>query len=49
MMYTAHIQLDQGPQHKTGYTESIRGESRKEPWTHWHGAKFPKHNSEVKN
>ena len=29
--------MDQGPQHKTRYTESNRRESGKEPQTHWQG------------
>ena len=41
----AQVQVDQGPQHKTRYSESNRRESRKEPWTHWHRGKFSKQNS----
>ena len=33
--------MDQEPQHKTGYTESNRRESGKEPLSHWHRGKFP--------
>ena len=40
-MYKAQIQVDQGPPHKTRYTETYRGESGEEPWTHEHRGKFP--------
>ena len=30
-LYKAQVQVDQGPQHKTRYTESNRRESGKEP------------------
>jgi hypothetical protein len=30
-MYKAQVQVDQGPQHKTGYAESNKRESGKEP------------------
>ena len=33
--------MDQGSPHKTRYTETIRGESEKEPQTHWHRGEFP--------
>jgi hypothetical protein len=35
-LHKAQVQVDQGPQHKTRYTESNRRESGKEPRTHWH-------------
>ena len=31
-----HVQVDQGPPHKTRYTESNRRESGEEPQTQWH-------------
>ena len=40
ILQKTQIQLDQGGQHKTRYTDSNKRESGKEPWTHWHGAKF---------
>ena len=30
-LYKAQVQVDQRPQHKTGYTESNRKESEKQP------------------
>jgi hypothetical protein len=39
-LYKAQVQLNQGPHHKTRYTESNRRESEKEPWTHWHRGHF---------
>jgi hypothetical protein len=41
-LHKAQVQVDQGPQHKTRYTESNRKESGKEPRTHWHRGTFPK-------
>jgi hypothetical protein len=41
----AQIQVNQGPQHKTKYTESNRRESGKEPQTHWGRGKFPEQNT----
>ena len=35
-LHNAQVQVDQGPQHKTRYTESNRRESGKVPGTHWH-------------
>jgi hypothetical protein len=32
--------VDQGPPHKTRYTESNRKENGEEPRTHWHRGKF---------
>jgi hypothetical protein len=40
------VQVDQGPQYKTRYTESNRRESGNDPQTHWHGGKFPKQTSD---
>ena len=53
-LHKAQLQVDQGPQHKTRYTESNIRESRKDPQTHWHRTKFPKQNangsdSKIKN
>jgi hypothetical protein len=44
-LHKAQVQVNQGHQHKTRYTEINRRESRKEPWSHWHRGKFPKQNS----
>jgi hypothetical protein len=41
-MHKAQVQVDQGPQNKTKSIESNRGQSRKEPQTHWHIGKFTK-------
>ena len=41
-MHKAQVQVDQGPQNKTKSIETNRGESRKEPQTHWHIGKFTK-------
>ena len=35
-LHKAQVQVHQGPQNTTRYTESTRRESEKEPWTHWH-------------
>jgi hypothetical protein len=40
-LYKAQVQVDQGPQYKTRYTESNRRKSGKELQTHWHRGKFP--------
>ena len=44
-LHKAQVQVDQGPRHEARYTESIRRESGKEPWIHWHGGKSPKQSS----
>ena len=44
-LHKAQLQVDQGPQNKTRYTESNIRESGKDPQTHWHRTKFPKQNS----
>jgi hypothetical protein len=44
-LHKTQVQMDQGPQHKTRYTESNRRESGKEPWTHWNCRKVPKQNT----
>ena len=41
----AQVQVDQGPPNKTRYTESYRGESWEEPWTHGYSGKFPEKNT----
>jgi hypothetical protein len=44
--------LDQGPSHKTRYTETNRRESGEEPRTHGYRGKFPEQNtngSKIKN
>jgi hypothetical protein len=33
-LYKAQVQVDQGPPHKTSYTETYRGESGEEPQTY---------------
>ena len=45
-LYKTQVYVDQGPQHKTRYTEFYRRESGKEPQTHGHRGKFPKQNSD---
>jgi hypothetical protein len=35
-LYKAQVQVDQGPQHKTRYTETNRKESGEEPPAHDH-------------
>ena len=37
----AQVQVDQGPPHKTRYTETNRKESGEEPQTQWQRGKFP--------
>jgi hypothetical protein len=39
-LHKAQVQVYQGPQHKTKYTERNIIETRKEPRTHWHREKF---------
>jgi hypothetical protein len=58
-LYKAQIQVDQGPPHKTRYTETNKKkkkeeESGKEPQAHGHRVKFPEQNtnslcSKIKN
>jgi hypothetical protein len=53
-LYKGQIQVDQGPPHKTRYTESNRRENREEPQTHGHWGNFPEQNtnglcSKIKN
>jgi hypothetical protein len=43
----AQVQVDQGPQHKTRYTESNKRKIREEPQTHGHKGKFPELNTNV--
>ena len=38
------IQVDQGPPHKTKYTESNRRKSGEDPGTHRHRGNFPEQN-----
>ena len=40
-MYKAQVQLDQGPPHKTRYTETNRKESGEEPGAHGYRGDFP--------
>ena len=44
-LYKAQVQVDQGPPHKTRYTETNRRESRGKPRTHGHSGKFPEQNT----
>jgi hypothetical protein len=37
--------VDQGPPHKTRYTETYRGESGEEPQAHGHRGKIPEQNT----
>jgi hypothetical protein len=53
-LYKAQVQLDQGPPHKTIYTETNRKEGEKEPRVPEHRRKFPEQNtnslySKIKN
>ena len=45
ILHKAQVQVNQGPQYKTRYTESNRRENGKDPRIHWHRGKFPKQNS----
>jgi hypothetical protein len=54
LLYKAQVQVDQGPAHKTRYTETNRKESGEEPRAHRHRGKFPEQNtnslcSKIKN
>jgi hypothetical protein len=40
-LHKLQFKVDQGPQHKTIFTELNRRESEKEPGTFWHMGKFP--------
>ena len=40
-LYKAQVQMDQGPPHKTRYTETNRKESGEKPQAHGHRGKFP--------
>ena len=40
ILHKAQVQVDQGPQHITRYTDSNRGDSGKGPHTHWHRRNF---------
>ena len=42
---TAQDQVDQGPLHKTIYTETNRGESGEKPQAHGYRGKFPEEES----
>ena len=44
-LHKTQVQVDQGPPHKTRYTESNRRENEKEFQTHYYGGKFPTENS----
>ena len=44
-MYKAQFQVDQGPPHKTKYTETNRRESGEKPQTRGHRGKFPEQNT----
>jgi hypothetical protein len=44
-MFKSQVKVDQGPPHKTRYSETYRGESGKEPRTYGHMGKIPKQNS----
>ena len=53
-LYKAQVQVDQGPSHKTRYTETYRGESGEEPQTHGLRGRIPEQNtnglcSKIKN
>ena len=44
-MTKPNLQLDQGPPHKTKYTEANRRKSGEEPHTRGHWGNFPEHNT----
>jgi len=44
-LYKAPVQGDQGPPHKTWYTEINRRESGEEPWKHRNREIFPEQNT----
>jgi hypothetical protein len=46
-LYKAQLQVDQGPSHKTRYTETYRGESGEERQRYGYKGKIPEQNTNV--